>query len=143
MALRGDLVKLATQKSRYGYRRLHAPLSRLGQEVNVKRVYRLYVEEKLMVRRKRRKRLVRERAAEPRLGLAQQHARVEQIYVHAKRNFTETKYSQILAEPYCVWAHKLGLVVDALEGRGQGWASNHRTALDHHGADRTGVQRLS
>jgi putative transposase len=65
--LREELVKLARQKPRYGYRRLHALLSRRGHEVNVKRVYRLYVEEGLMVRRKRRKRLVRERALEPRL----------------------------------------------------------------------------
>ena len=72
VALRGELVKLARQKPRYGYRRLHALLSRRGQEVNVKRVYRLYVEEKLMVRRKRRKRLVRERAVEPRLVRANQ-----------------------------------------------------------------------
>jgi putative transposase len=40
--------------------------------VNVKRVYRLYVEEGLMVRRKRRKRLVRERTAQPRLTGANQ-----------------------------------------------------------------------
>jgi putative transposase len=46
------LVKLARQKPRYGYRRLPALLSRRGQEVNVKRAYRLYVEEGLMVRRK-------------------------------------------------------------------------------------------
>ena len=65
--LREALVKLARQKPRYGYRRLHAVLSRRGHEVNVKRVYRLCVEERLMVRRKKRKRLVRERAAEPRL----------------------------------------------------------------------------
>ena len=66
--LRDELVKLARQKPRYGYRRrLHALLSRRGYEVNVKRDYRLYVEEGLMVRRKRRKRLVRERAAEQRL----------------------------------------------------------------------------
>ena len=68
MALREELVKLARQKPRYGYRRLHALPSRRGEEVNVKRVYRLYVEEKLMVRRKKRKRLVRERAVEPRLA---------------------------------------------------------------------------
>ena len=65
--LREELVKLARQKPRYGYRRLHALLSRRGHEVNVKRIYRLYVEERLMVRRKRRKRLVRDRSAEPRL----------------------------------------------------------------------------
>ena len=35
--------------------------------MNVKRVHRLYVEERLIVRRKRRKRLVRDRSAEPRL----------------------------------------------------------------------------
>jgi len=70
--LREALVQLARQKPRYGYRRLHALLSRRGYDVNVKRVYRLYVEERLMVRRKRRKRLVRERTAEPRLTAANQ-----------------------------------------------------------------------
>ncbi len=70
--LRDELVKLARQKPRYGYRRLHALLSRRGHEVNVKRVYRLYVEEGLMVRRKRRKRLVRDRAIEQRLTRANQ-----------------------------------------------------------------------
>ena len=65
-------MTLARQKPRYGYRRLHALLSRRGYEVNVKRVYRLYVEERLMVRRKRRKRLMRERTSEPRLTGANQ-----------------------------------------------------------------------
>jgi putative transposase len=70
--LRDALVQLARQKPRYGYRRLHVLLRRRGHTVNVKRVYRLYVEEGLMVRRKRRKRLVREHAAEPRLTRANQ-----------------------------------------------------------------------
>lgn len=70
--LRDELVKLARQKPGYGYRRLHAVLERRGQAVNVKRVYRLYAEEGLAVRRRRRKRLVRERAAEPRLIRANQ-----------------------------------------------------------------------
>jgi putative transposase len=65
--LRSELVKLARQKPRYGYRRLHVLLERRGYEVNVKRVYRLYLEENLSVRRKKRKRLVRDRAVEPRL----------------------------------------------------------------------------
>ncbi len=60
-------MKLARQKPRFGYRRLHALLSRRGHEVNVKRVYQLYVEEKLMVRRKKRKRLIREPAGQSRL----------------------------------------------------------------------------
>jgi putative transposase len=50
---------LARQKLRFGYWRLHAILERRGQAVNVKRVYRLYTEAGLAVRR-RRKRLVRE-----------------------------------------------------------------------------------
>jgi len=65
--LRQELVKLARQKPRYGYRRLHAVLERRGEAVNVKRVYRLYAEEGLAVRRRKRKRLVRERAEAPRL----------------------------------------------------------------------------
>jgi transposase InsO family protein len=67
LELREDLAKLARQKPRYGYRRLHALLERRGYEVNVKRVYRLYAEEGLAVRRRKRKRMVRDRALEPRL----------------------------------------------------------------------------
>ena len=70
--LRSELVKLARQKPRYGYRRLHVLLERRGHEANVKRVYRLYLEENLSVRRKKRKRLVRDRAVEPRLTGANQ-----------------------------------------------------------------------
>jgi putative transposase len=48
--LREELLTLARQKPRYGYRRLHVLLERRGHEVNVKRVYRLYLEEGLSVR---------------------------------------------------------------------------------------------
>ena len=65
--LREALVKLARQKPRYGYRRLHVLLERRGHEVNVKRVYRLYLEERPAVRRRKRKHLVRDRALAPRL----------------------------------------------------------------------------
>src|SRR4051794_16334182 len=58
--LREALVALARQKPRYGYRRLWAMLNRRGWEVNVKRIYRLYREEGLMVRRFKRKRGARE-----------------------------------------------------------------------------------
>jgi hypothetical protein len=58
--LRDEFVKLARQRSRATAICAARPP---GQEVNVKRVYRLYVEERLMVRRRRRKRLVRERTA--------------------------------------------------------------------------------
>jgi transposase len=70
--LRAKLVELARQKPRFGYRRLHVLLDRRGMVVNVKRVYRLYRQEGLMVRRRRRKRLVRSLPASPRLLRANQ-----------------------------------------------------------------------
>lgn len=49
------LRKLATERRRYGYRRLTILLRREGFLVNHKRVYRLYRGEGLLVRRRRRK----------------------------------------------------------------------------------------
>src|SRR5215216_3618489 len=62
--LREALIALARQKTRYGYRRLWALLTRRGWKVNEKRIYRLYREEGLMVRRLKRKRLVRDKSAD-------------------------------------------------------------------------------
>ena len=47
------LRELAEVRRRFGYRRLQVLLGREGWQVNHKRVYRLYVEEKLGLRRKR------------------------------------------------------------------------------------------
>ena len=55
-ALRSKLRELAMVRRRFGYRRLHALLRREGFAVNHKRVYRLYVEEQLWVRKRGRKR---------------------------------------------------------------------------------------
>jgi putative transposase len=57
--LREEMIALARQKPRYGYRRLHAVLAGRGQPVSVMRLYRLYREEGLAVRRLKRKRLSR------------------------------------------------------------------------------------
>jgi putative transposase len=57
--LRQQLIELAKQKPRYGYRRLLALLERCGWLVNHKRLERLYREEHLAVRRLKRKRLIR------------------------------------------------------------------------------------
>src|SRR6202522_4692540 len=57
--LREALVSLARQKPRYGYRRLHALLTRREHPASVMRIYRLYREEGLAVRRLKRKRLSR------------------------------------------------------------------------------------
>jgi putative transposase len=55
--LRGRLVEMASERPRFGYRRLHVLLVREGWEVNHKRVERIYRGERLAVRRKRRKRV--------------------------------------------------------------------------------------
>jgi len=55
--LRARLRAHAEARPRWGYRRLHVLLDRDGVQVNHKRVYRLYREEGLAVRRRRRKRL--------------------------------------------------------------------------------------
>jgi len=54
--LRQRLRELAESRKRFGYRRLHVLLVREGWRVNHKHVYRLYLEEKLVLRRKRGRR---------------------------------------------------------------------------------------
>jgi putative transposase len=58
--LRTQLVELARSKPRFGYRRLHVLLGRLGEQVNHKRVHRVYREAGLMIRRRKRKHCVGE-----------------------------------------------------------------------------------
>jgi putative transposase len=57
--LRDRLVRLAREKPRYGYRRLHVLLRRSGEAVNHKRVQRVYREAGLSLRRKKRKHCLR------------------------------------------------------------------------------------
>ena len=54
-AIRKRLVELAAERPRFGYRRLHDLLIREGVEVNHKKIQRIYREEGLRVRRKKRK----------------------------------------------------------------------------------------
>ena len=64
--LRERLKELARQRRRFGYRRLWVLLRREGHAVNKKRVYRLYRQERLMVRRRSgRKRAVGTRSPMP------------------------------------------------------------------------------
>jgi putative transposase len=58
--LRERLRQLAGERRRFGYRRLHWWLRREGEVVNHKRVYRLYREEGLSVRKRGRKKVSRE-----------------------------------------------------------------------------------
>ena len=59
MAVVGRLKELASENCRYGYLRLHAMLRREGLVANRKRTYRLYTEEGLQVRTKKRRKLPR------------------------------------------------------------------------------------
>lgn len=62
-ALRERMKALAHERRRFGYRRLHVLLRREGHVVNHKRLFRLYREERLAVRRRRgRKRAIGTRA---------------------------------------------------------------------------------
>lgn len=55
--LTARLAALAAEKRRYGYRRLHVLIRREGHVVNWKRLYRLYRDAGLAVRRRKRKRI--------------------------------------------------------------------------------------
>ena len=74
--LRQRLRELAAERRRFGYRRLTRMLMREGWKVNHKRVYRLYVEEKLSLRRKRGRR----RRAGSRLVLPPPPSRPDQLW---------------------------------------------------------------
>jgi len=58
-ALKDQLVRLSREKPRYGYRRLQVLIEREGERVNHKRLYRVYREAGLCLKRKKRKHCVR------------------------------------------------------------------------------------
>ena len=74
--LREQLLDLARRTPRFGYRRLHILLGG-GERVNHKRVFRVYREAGLAVRRKARKRLVREGSPRRALTAANQEWAVD------------------------------------------------------------------
>lgn len=57
-AIRERIVEIAETRVRYGYKRIHVLLSREGWQVNHKKVYRIYCESGLNLRRKRPRRRV-------------------------------------------------------------------------------------
>ncbi len=56
-ALRAALKRLAEKKTAWGYRMLHGALKLDGWQSNHKKLYRLYCEEKLVLRKKNKRRL--------------------------------------------------------------------------------------
>lgn len=77
--LRTRLTELARQKPRFGYRRLGVLLERSGEAVNHKRLFRIYQEAGLAVRRRERKRLERGRAGMPLLSRPNQEWSIDFI----------------------------------------------------------------
>jgi putative transposase len=75
------LRQLASERPRFGYRRLHALLRREGHGVNRKLVYRLYRAEGLAVRRRRRRKL-RVSRPEPTAALERPNQRWSMDFVH-------------------------------------------------------------
>jgi putative transposase len=70
--LREKLVRLAREKTRYGYRRLQVLVEREGERVNHKRLWRVYHEAGLCLKRKKRRHCVRVGSPRPALTGANQ-----------------------------------------------------------------------
>lgn len=77
-----DLVervrKLAVEYPRFGYRRIHALLRREGSEINLKRIYRLWKQEKLSLP-KRRERKAR---VKPLIGIEPKAEKANQVWTY-------------------------------------------------------------
>ena len=83
--LRTKLVEAAREKPRWGYRRLRLKLEEKGMHVNHKRVYRVYREAGLMIRRRRRKRLLRAGFVRPEVTGANQEWALDFVHDAAER----------------------------------------------------------
>ncbi len=70
--------QLAVQHPRYGYRRIWALLSRDGVKINLKKVYRLWKQEKLSLPKRRR----HKKRANPPLGIMPQAERANQLWTY-------------------------------------------------------------
>ena len=104
--LRTQLLALAHQHPRYGYRRLHALLRRAGWRVNRKRVERLYRMAGLVVRRSRRKRPAA-RVMQVLQRLIIQRGRPGGIVLDNGPEFT--------AHAFLRWATQTGITLDFIE----------------------------
>ena len=134
--LRMRLRELAGSRVRYGYRRLTVLLRREGWVVNTKRVYRLYHEEGLQVRTKKRSK----RAAHARVPLpeaARPNQRWSMDFVSDR--LTDGRWFRILTvvDQYTtgVLMYPCGSVAIGRESGGTHEASDcpaWRTGIDHH-----------
>ena len=81
-ALRARLRELATTRISFGSRRLHTLLRREGVPVNYKRVHRLYVEEGLQLKPRRRKRRKAHMVRRPPIVVARPGERWAMDFMH-------------------------------------------------------------
>jgi putative transposase len=78
--LREQLVTLAHERPRFGYRRLGVLLEREGEQVNHKRLFRVYRQAGLSVKRNRRKKLVRAGINRPVLAAPNEEWSLDFVY---------------------------------------------------------------
>ena len=71
--VRARLKDLAQQRPRFGYRRLHVLLRREGIVINRKKTHRLYREEKLHLRPRRRRRVTSSTRVAPQAATGSNH----------------------------------------------------------------------
>lgn len=107
--LKQRLTELAHEKPRYGYRRLGILLRREGETVNHKRVFRVYQEAGLCVKRRQRKRLVR--AGLPQMAAAAPNQQWAIDFVHDR--LTSGRTIRVLTVVDTFTRECLGLEVDS------------------------------
>ncbi len=119
--LRQRLRELAAERRRFGYRRLGWLLEREGHVMNRKKLYRLYREEKLMVRRRRgRKRTLGTRAPMTLPGAINQRWSLDFV----ADALSDGRRSRILCVVDDFSRECLATVVDTSLGRGCVWCAN-------------------
>ena len=87
--LQAKIIDLAMVRRRFGYRRIHALIAREGIHANHKRIYRLYSEAELTVKRRKKRRgieVTREPLVLPNFGVTPRpFARTRGRNLHARR----------------------------------------------------------
>jgi hypothetical protein len=131
--LREELLVLARQKPRYGYRRLHALLERKGYKASAQRVYRLYNREGLAVRRLKRKRLTRVPVSSRLLVRANQRWRWTSYRMRSRQDVGFASSRWLMRSPASVWRWRPTRVCAAAGPRAC-WSRSSRheyAAIDH------------
>ncbi|MGY3347007.1 hypothetical protein ACVI1I_006405 [Bradyrhizobium sp. USDA 4459] len=119
--LRGRLRDLANERRRFGYRRLFVLLRREGEPSGINRIYRLYREEGLTVRKRRARKAVGSRA--PILVEAKPNARWSLDFVPTSSPMADASASStsLTTSPRNAWA-----LFRTRRSRGDAWPANSR-----------------